>query len=261
MSLVIENTPEKYSFSKLSSWWTCPLGYKMRYIEHQTGEGNAFSSYGSFVHGIMERYANGESPLGSLPSVYEWEFESAVPEKFPPNKYADLHDTYYRQGLEFLKSFSGYDSYEILGVEEKFEIQIDDWVFVGVIDLVYRDEQGRLIILDYKSKSGFKNDAELKKYLRQLYLYSIYVKQKFGQYPYMLKFLTFRKQTSVDTLFDEESACEALDWAKKTVDIIRNAIDYPATCDEFFGDYLCNHRNYCPLKPKKQYTYKSKRKG
>ena len=260
MSLVISSadTKERYSFSKLSSWWTCPLGFKMRYIDHREGEGNAFSSYGSFVHSIMERYAKGEIPLRQLSDVYVWEFDQAVPEKFPYNRFVDLHDTYYRQGLEFLKSFKGYDSYEILGVEEKFELEIDDWIFVGVIDLIYRDSDGNLVILDYKSKASFKSAEEQAKYARQLYLYSIYAKQKYGQYPKTLKFLTFRKQKCVDIEFCQPDADEALSWAKRTVEVIRNAIDYPATCEEFYGNNLCNHRKYCPLKPRKQRFGKNK---
>ena len=52
--------------------------------------------------------------------------------------------------------------------------------FNGIIDLVYEDEQGRLIVHDYKSKSSFKNKAEQKKYARQLYLYSLHIKEKYG---------------------------------------------------------------------------------
>lgn len=240
---------EQYSFSKLSSWWTCPYGYKLRYEDHKTGEGNAFSSYGSLIHSIMERYAKGMLEIWDMPSVFEWEFDAAIPYKFPWNKYVVLKDTYFDQGLDYLKHFQGYDNYEILGVEDKFTVEIDDWDFVGVIDLLFKDENNRLIIRDYKSKSSFKNDEERDKYARQLYLYSIYVKQKYGKFPDALQFSMFRKQKIVEIDFSESAYSEALEWAKKTVRIIREAIDYPATCDQFYGENLCNFRNQCDLKP------------
>lgn len=243
---------ESYSFSKLNSWWTCPYGYKLRYEDHEEGIGNAFSSYGSFVHSIMERYAKGQAEIWDLPEIYEFGFEAEVPYKFPWNKFVVLHDTYYQQGLDFLKSFQGYDNYEILGVEEKFNIDIDDWQFVGIIDLLFKDENGRLIIRDYKSKASFKNDIEKSEYARQLYLYSLYVKEKYGKYPDALQFLMFRKNTLVEIPFNEEDCESAVDWAKTTVRIIRAAFDYPPTCDQFYGENLCNFRETCELKPKPQ---------
>ena len=254
-----EQALEQYSFSKLSSWWTCPYGFKLRYIDHQVGIGNAFSSFGTLVHSIMERYANGELELWDLAAVYEWEFEAAVPEQFPWNKYTNLRNSYYEQGLSFLKSFGGYDAYKLLGVEEKFQLQIDDWLFVGVIDLVFEDENGRLIIRDYKSKAAFKDDKEKRKYARQLYLYSLYVKEKYGRYPDELQFLMFRKQNTITIPFNQEDLGEAVKWATDTVRVIREAFDYPPTCEAFYGDNLCNHREYCALKPKKTTKYKQAR--
>ena len=80
----MENSKERYSFSKLSAWWVCPYGYFLRYIERKTGIGNAFASYGTLVHEIMEKYAKGEAELWDLPQMFEWLFDSAVQEKFPP---------------------------------------------------------------------------------------------------------------------------------------------------------------------------------
>ena len=245
---------ERYSFSKLSSWWTCPYGFKLRYIDHIKGEGNAFSSFGTLVHSIMERYSNGELDLWELANVYEWEFDSAVPEPFPKNKFVDLRESYYRQGLTFLQSFEGYDDYKILGVEEQFEIKIDDWIFNGVIDLVFEDENGRLIIRDYKSKAVFKSEAEKQKYARQLYLYSLYIYEKYGKYPDELQFWMFRKNKIEPITFNISALNESIDWAKHTVETIRRAFDYPATCEEFYGTNLCNFRDTCEFKPRPKYT-------
>lgn len=192
----------------------------------------------------MERYAKGELDVWDLPSVYEWEFDEAVKEKFPWNKYTDLRKSYYKQGIEFLKNFKGYNDCKILGVEEEFEIKIDDWLFIGIIDLLV-EKDGKLIVRDYKSKASFKDAEEQRKYARQLYLYSMYVKEKYGRFPDELQFLMFRKQNEVKIPFDENACDEALQWAKNTVRIIREAFDFPPTCEAFYGNNLCNHREYC----------------
>lgn len=241
-------TKEKYSFSKLSAFKQCPYGYYLRYVLNKKGIGNAFSSYGTLVHSILERYAKGELELWDLSGVFEWEFETAVPEKFPFNKYVVLRDTYYKQGLDFLRSFQGYEKYKILGVEQQFDRDIDDWTFTGIIDLIIQDPDGKLIIRDYKSKAAFKNDREQFEYARQLYLYSAYVKEKFGRFPDELQFLMFRKQHLVVIPFDPSAYEEAEDWAKGMVKDIREAVDFPSCCDEFYSNNLCNHREYCELK-------------
>lgn len=243
---------ERYSFSKLSSFHTCPYGYKLTYIDHLRGIGNCFSSYGSFVHSIMEQYAKGELDLWDLADVFQWQFESSVPEPFPKSKFCkNMRQLYYDQGLSYLKNFSGYSGKKILEVESSFDIDIDDWIFTGIIDLVYEDSDGKLVIQDYKSKSSFKNKKEQAEYARQLYLYALYIKKKYGRYPDILRFMMFRKNITVDIQFDESMLEEAVSWAKNTVSLIRWCWDFHPDCDDFYGEQLCNHREYCENKNKK----------
>lgn len=240
---------ERFSFSKLSSFHTCKYGYKLTYIDRLKGEDNCFSSYGTLMHSIFERYARGEIDLWSLADVYEWEFDTAVPEEFPSFKYCkDMKKLYYEQGLNYLQNFSGYDDKKILEVESEFDYDIDDWTLNGVIDLVFEDKDGKLVIQDYKSKGCFKNKTEQAKYARQLYLYSLHIKQKYGKYPDYLRFLMFRKNITVDIPFDLKELDEAINWAKDTVKEIRECTDFEPSCDEFYSQHLCNHRNYCECK-------------
>lgn len=248
-----ESKKERFSFSKLSIFHTCKYAYYLTYCKHLKGSTNCFSSYGLFMHGLMERYEKGEIDLWSLVDTYEWEFDSAVPEAFPSLKFCkDLRKLYYDQGLAYLKSFSGYEKYKILEVESQFDCEIDDWVFNGVIDLVFEDENGKLVIQDYKSKSSFKSKKEQAEYARQLYLYSLHVKEKYGKYPDYLRFVMFRKGTIVDIPFDILMLNEATEWAKDTVKQIRECWTFEPSCDEFFSQNLCNHRDYCECKNTKR---------
>ncbi len=197
----------------------------------------------------MERYANRSIDLWDLADVYEWEFDTAVPEEFPSTpKCKDMRGLYYKQGLEYLSNFPGYDDKKILGVEKKFDYEIDDWIFNGIIDLIMEDEEGRLIIQDYKSKSAFKSKKEQAEYARQLYLYSLYVKREYGKYPDLLRFVMFRKGITVDIPFDETKLQEALAWARETVKEIRECWVYDASPDDFYCQHLCDHREHCEFK-------------
>ena len=217
----------------------------------ERGEGNAFSSFGTLVHSILERYENGELKLNELADTFESEFVESVPYKFPYNRYCNLRNKYYKQGLEFLKTFRGFEGYKILGVEEKFESIIDDFVFTGIIDLIYEDNDGNLVVHDWKSKSDFKNNAEMHQYARQLYSYCIYVKEKFGRFPDICRFYMFRTQKPVDIKFSEYDFDEAIDWIKNTVKTIRECWDFQPKHDDWFCNQLCNHRKNCEAKEEK----------
>lgn len=248
---MVNKKQERYSFSKLSTFHTCKLDYYQRYILGLKGEGNCYSSYGTLVHSIMERYAKGELKLDELVPVFEWEFDSAIPEPFPTKMFGkkyDMRGNYYKQGVEFLGNFKGYSDCNILGVEKSFEIQIDDWIFNGIIDLVFEDTSNMLIVQDYKSKAGYKNKSEQAKYARQPYLYSMWVKKQYGRYPDILRFLMFRKGITVDIPFNVDDLNEAIQWSRDTVTEIRSCWSYEPTCDSFYGNSLCNHRSYCDSK-------------
>lgn len=247
---------ERYSFSKLSSFNQCPWGWYMHYVEGSKGIGNAFSSYGLLIHSILERFTTGELNLWDLSDVFEWEFEVSVPEKFPPNKYMVLRDSYYQQGIDFLSNFQGFPECKILNTESKFDFQIDDWMFNGVIDLVFEDPEGKLIVQDYKSKAKFSSKREQAEYARQLYLYCLHVKEAHGRYPDILRFFMFRKDVIVDIPFVESDLENAILWAKSSVADIRNCWDYSAKPDDFFCNNLCNQREICKFKFKSKPSFK-----
>lgn len=230
--------------------------WRRRYIEKESGVGNSFASYGTLMHSILERFERGELAFESLQDVFEWEYPSAVPEPFPPNKFCDLRERYYQQGIDYLKSWNCallLEGVEVLEVEKNFEIEInpvsgDPFLFNGIIDLVMRDGEGQIIIEDHKSKARFTSIGEQKKYARQLYLYSLHVKQEYGMWPVELRFNMFRSQNEVRIPFRMDGLKEAIAWAEKMVKEIRESWVYPPSPDGFFCSYLCNFREDCPYK-------------
>ena len=92
---------------------------------------------------------------------------------------------YFDAGLDYFDHFDGFgDNIEILTVEERFEIKIGEYIFVGVADLVVRDRNtGEITVIDHKTKSNSQMKKDIQTYRKQLYTYAAFVKQKFGVYP------------------------------------------------------------------------------
>lgn len=210
---------------------------------------NAFAQCGSLVHEIMEGYAKDRFMLGELGQIFEDNFSNYVTEKFPPNKFVDLKESYYTGSYDYLDNFEGFDGYEIVGSEIEFTYEVCGDHLHGVIDLLLRDKKdGELVLYDYKSKSSFKSNEEKKKYARQLYLYSEYVKQNFGKYPKAMGFILFRKNKKIAIPFNKDDLNEAFVWVTDQLFKIKNTEEFPARYDEFFCDHLCSFSESCAKK-------------
>ena len=244
-----------WSFSRLEGFDQCPLGWKMKYIDCEEGDGNAFGSYGSFVHGLLEQYLKGDLTSFDLAPKYENEFDEVIQEEFPPNKYVDMRQSYFYKGLEYFENFTDVldEKYEILGVEKQVNFEIDGNKFVGYIDLLAKDADGKIIVVDHKSaslkwtKTGkiTKQSAEkLEAYKRQLYLYSKALIDE-GIQPDYLCWNFFNDNKIYKIPFNRKEYEAALAWATTTINTIRNTEEFKEHEDWYFCHYICDMRNKC----------------
>ena len=241
----MRKSEETYSFSKLSAFDQCPRMWELTYITKAPQVKGAFSEFGTLMHSVLERYERGELPLSALADTFDWEWDETFSDiVWPPNKYVDLGESYYRQGKSFLEEFKGIpDGMKILGVEQHFKIPVADFALQGFIDLVY-EHDNKLAILDWKTAKAYtKSDLVHKQ--RQPYLYSLWAKKKFGRWPDEICFWHIRDDKLVRIPFDEETQKESVDWAVKQVDTIRKAWDFPCKPSEFFCRNICSVRGSC----------------
>lgn len=247
---------DKYSFSKLSSIYQCPYEYYMCYIKRLQGEGNSFACVGSLVHEILEKYMNGKILQLEMKDLFLENFDELIPEgvkmQASDTFTKDLTQNYKDSCANYLENFSGFDGYEVIATEQEFNLlmRIKDKAIMlnGFIDLILRDDAGNFVIVDYKSKGAFKNKSEIKKYARQLYLYSIYIKYKYNKFPIIMWFEQFRINHQEIIEWNEEDFNEMLDWIYNTVLLIENENLFVPKKDYFYCNNLCSYRNTCDMK-------------
>ena len=217
----------RWSFSSVNSYNQCPQGFKYGYVDALPKIGNAFSDWGSFMHSLLEQYFKGELEFFELSNAYVSAYKNHVVCDFPPNKYCDLQDRYFRAGKEYLDKFDGlFEDYHVIGVEQKVKIDIEDRPFVGVIDLLL-EKDGEYVIVDHKSKSTFKSKKELAEYARQLYLYSLYVYRHYGKWPAKLVFHMVRSHGElIEILFSIDACNEAVHWFLETINKIYEDVHF-----------------------------------
>lgn len=254
-----------WSFSSVNSYNNCPKCFYLSYLQDPPleKEENAFAKWGTLGHSLFERYANGELELFELGDKYEEEYPEAVNLQFPPNKYVDLNDSYYTKGRDYFENWNGFpDNWELVASEKEIHLDIGGNAFIGFIDLIVKDKKtGKYIIVDHKSKSKFKDDKEQEEYARQLYLYSLHIKEEYGEYPLYLIFNMFRANEVVKIKFSKKALNEAVKWFTGMIENIKKdtafkdkiAIEHRKKGkslkeykkNDFFCCYLCSVRNFC----------------
>lgn len=134
-------------------------------------------------------------------------------------------------------------------VEEKFEIDIGGYRFVGIADLVLRNrETGEIEVIDHKSKSMNSMKKELSVYRKQLYTYAAFVKQKFGVYPSKIRFNMFKEGIFIDEDFNEDEFHKTMDWIVETIESILLETDWMVSPSPYFCRFVCSVFDSCPAK-------------
>lgn len=200
------------------------------------------------MHKLLGGYFLGELNKSELKTKYLTAFQTEVVGKAPSSS---VFENYFQQGANYLPnvgSFMDKDSYKIIGVEDKFDFQIDKFEFVGYVDLLIECEGG-LIIVDHKSgalkpTSGRKiptaYDTAREAKLRQLYLYAEAVKQRYGEYPKKLLFNCFRTSQVIEEDFSEKKLAASQIWATSTIDAISKEGDWRPEVNLFKCKYICD---------------------
>ena len=245
-SLITEDMT--WSYSRVSCFEQCPYQFFLKYITVSKKLPMFFSDYGSFLHDILSRFYTGQLSKDQLITYYLANFHSSVRGKAPNQK---IYLNYFQQGVEYLRNISK-PAGEIVAVEKSFSFDVDGLPFTGVADLLIRD--GSLVIWDHKaralkerSKRGkyTKFDEELDRYLRQLYLYSIAVKNLYGEYPSHLAFNCYRTGQIIMEPFLVEGLLSAKAWAIDTISRVHLEEKFAPSVDFFRCRYLCDVHDDC----------------
>jgi len=165
------------SYTQISQYQSCPLCYKLQYIDGLKPKDKWYFSFGSTMHTCAEHFFRVNVPpppsLEELLQFYErnwlWEgYESAEEEakykaygKEILSKFWEIHATDFRMPV---------------AVERRFYIDIEGVKLTGYIDRVDKLDSGGLSIVDYKTNKELFTTDDLDKDL-QLTLYQLAAEQ------------------------------------------------------------------------------------
>lgn len=252
-SFIIDNMT--WSYSRITTFEDCPYKFYLKYIRGYEDEPRFFSSFGSFIHLIIEKFLKNELKQSELTAFYLSNFRSEVKGKPPSEK---VFSSYFEQGFDYVSSLRMPDE-EILGVEKRASFKIGDKSFVGIIDRVSRKDgikvgiKDGIKITDNKSKTlkprtqknNSKTDRELDEYLRQLYIYAIPCKEEFGEFPTELEFNCFRTKDIITEPFDPKAFKATKVWCLDMIRRITDEDEWKPLVEPFKCKYICDVSSQC----------------
>lgn len=266
----------KYSFSKLESFKGCQYGYFLTYIKKNDNEDNIYSFLGGAVHEILESLQIEKIDKETALSIFHERLDDA--EMFGYEFMSDnVKRKYIDNVVNYLENFEPIQCEEF-GIEESFLIDIDGIKVRGFIDFYYVDDNGKVVVIDYKTSSKF-SAKDLPKKTRQLILYGMALEDegldvdkvgfdmlKYYSKPWRNKMvLKERCDTPIDELeyqknrgyvfrdYDEDAKNEVINYIKESVKEIESKdkdnedewLPIENCKSSFFCKTLCGHYSTC----------------
>ncbi|MFH1638955.1 MAG: PD-(D/E)XK nuclease family protein [Chloroflexota bacterium] len=247
------------SYTQIALYRSCPLCYRLQYIDRLTPKKKWYFSFGETLHLCAQFFFGVRVPppptLSSLLAFYEanWRSEgyTSVQEE----------ENYRAYGREILTRFWQENSQKFaipLAVEHMFNINVGGVKLRGYIDRVDKLDSGGLAIIDYKSNLRIFTKDDLENDL-QLTFYQMAVEQSWLLPVTRLTLYHLRSNTPCNCPPRDKSR---LDEARKlVVDTAENIVreNFPATenayCPCDFPEYCPYYRQkYAPLQPETEET-------
>lgn len=238
-----------WSYSRVKTFHDCPYRWFLKYIYDCKETPMFYSSYGSFMHKLLEQYYKGELSKEDMEIKFLFDFSTEVRGERPP---ASTVQKYIQAGVQYLRQFQPFP-YNMVAVEKKVEFEINGNNFIGFIDYL-GEKDGKLYIVDHKSRDlkprskrakPTVKDRELDEMLQQLYIYSAAIYQEYGQYPEKLCFNCFKSQTFIEEPFNMEAYEASLKWVTEEIEDIKSSDEFPPRLEYFSCSNICGVKDEC----------------
>ena len=246
MTTVAPFKNQHLSYSRLSRFETCPLSYRLHYIEKKQAEPGLPLRFGKTIHAVLERL---------IKEVVDDERTGTLSEERAIELYREAWGAerltgmdVFAEGLAILRRFIAeqgvVDHRDVLAIEKEFRLPVGPFEVLGFIDRVDWIDDETVEVIDYKTNHQLFTRDEVDTSL-QMSLYEVAVRRL---WPWAKKVkLTFwmlRHGVRQQTTRTEEQLADALVYVETLGRQTETATEYPARLNTNCS--YCDHRKQCP---------------
>jgi RecB family exonuclease len=247
MTTVAPFKNQHLSYSRLSRFETCPLSYRLHYIEKKQAEPGLPLRFGKTIHAVLERL---------IKEVVDDERTGPLSEERAIELYREAWGAerltgmdVFAEGLAILRRFIAeqgvVDHRDVLAIEKEFRLPVGPFEVLGFIDRVDWLDDETVEVIDYKTNHQLFTRDEVDTSL-QMSLYEVAVRRL---WPWAKKVkLTFwmlRHGVRQQTTRTEEQLADALAYVETLGRQTETATEYPARLNTNCS--YCDHRKQCPV--------------
>lgn len=196
--------PNSFSPSSLSQFTSCPLAFRFSYVERRPSPPQIAATKGTIVHRALEHLFN-RPPENRILDIGHEDLERAFTEykKMPDLVDLDLSDVQLKDlenesHILIDKYFQMEDPSAItpIGLEVKLQAKVGETLIRGVIDRLELDDDGELVVTDYKTGSVPRENSQSSK-MSGVHLYALLCEKIFGKLPSRVQLLYLTQPTTI----------------------------------------------------------------
>ncbi|MDQ6782102.1 MAG: PD-(D/E)XK nuclease family protein [Actinomycetota bacterium] len=204
--------PASLSPSKVSSFKDCGLAFRLSAIEHLPETPSAPATKGTLVHRALQMLMWEEPAERTLPVALD-RLERAAGEILTGPEYASLDLTaderiaFLADAETLVRSYFTLEdpaSVRVIGTELRLSVQVGSLTLRGIIDRLELDEQGALVVTDYKTGRAPSTHVEQAR-LGGVHFYAFLCEQVLGRRPARIQLLHLREPLSISTIPSDQS--------------------------------------------------------
>ena len=223
------------SYSKISSFITCPLKYNLQYVEKIEGDPASSSSaqLGKYIHEVLEHYREGLD-INEVAKLFENKYTIADEEKAVIPRLLET-------GSEHYKIYAGRNFESELKIEHKAN---EDYTINGIIDKLYHLDDNKFAIIDFKTgRSKSDNSLQMK-----FYIYLLWKNRGIPPSNVTCKVYYLRTKQTVTYEFDLDTMKEFEGWLMTMCELTEKV--------EKFNHNFSSACNYCAYRNNSCVPYK-----
>ena len=205
--------PGSLSPSKIASFKDCALAFRLSVIDRLPEPPSPHAAKGTLVHRALELLMWEEEPADRTEAAAFSKLERAVPEILDGEEYAGLpwedgeRDSFVADARQLVSNYFRLEyprHVKVLGTELRMSVQLGDLKLSGIIDRLELDEDGELVVTDYKTGRAPSESFEQNR-LGGVHFYAFLCEQVFGRRPVRIQLLHLREPLAISAAPSDQS--------------------------------------------------------
>lgn len=247
--------PTSLSPSKVASFKDCALAFRLSSIDRLPEPPSPYAAKGTLVHRALELLMWEEEPEARTLSAALDKLERAVPEILDGEEYAGLpwapgeREEFVADAAVLVANYFRLEdptAVRVMGTELRMSVEIGSLKLSGIIDRLELDDDGELVVTDYKTGRAPGANFEQSR-LVGVHFYAFLCEQVLGRRPVRVQLLHLREPIAISTTPSDQS----IRGLRQQTTAVWAAVEQACQREDFrpkpgrLCDY-CSYHDLCP---------------